>query len=151
MKCQMERTQWVRQLLTAPELHWFSLVVLTLTASMFSPIHSYSAKKYTPVIQTLKETSSNGASRVFHLVNTSQYNINSEHIISRQISCYTVNSLLERQKAGWKVIVVLYLQRGTIEAPLFSWSSLPTIDHSPGIESLSLPLLRWTAIIPIAQ
>lgn len=37
MKCQLQQTQWVKQLLTASDLHWFSLVLPTLTASMLSP------------------------------------------------------------------------------------------------------------------
>ncbi len=46
MKCQMQQTQWVRQPLTASELHWFSLVVPTLTDLCSAWIDSYFARWY---------------------------------------------------------------------------------------------------------
>lgn len=63
MKCQMQQTQWVRQLLTASELHWFSLVVPTLTASMLGPnwLIFCQVIPRAPVICALKKTHTNNA------------------------------------------------------------------------------------------
>lgn len=163
MKCQMQQTQWVRQLLTASELHWFSLVVPTLTASMLSsnwlifcqavcqPLWSRLERRPTQIM--LK--------KCLYLCNQQPFlHIRVQYvwqIVNRSVvtGCLLACQPTGRQTRGvglWCSGVGSYLpdqqHRGTFLLPL---SSPLAIDHVPGIESLSLPLRRWTAIIPIAQ